>query len=91
MKMKKYKNVVGDVQKMGYGLVLELKRAGFWVGTMLDKPQAVDVALKNHMVDAMMDRRRVECMVIVSGICFEGGEVAMFEDGCCGGYECWGL
>jgi hypothetical protein len=87
MKMKKYKNVVGDVPKMGYGLVLELKRAGFWVGTMLDKPQAVDVELKNHMVDVIMDRRRVECMVIVSGICFEGGEVAMFEDGCCGGYE----
>ena len=42
-----------------------LKRTGFWVRTVSNKPQAADVALKNHMVD-MMDRRRVECMVLVS-------------------------
>lgn len=67
MKMQKYKNAVRDVlnPKVGYGLADELKRAGFLVRTVSDKPQAVDVALKNHMVD-MMDRRRVECMVLVS-------------------------
>ena len=32
---------------------------------MSDKPQAADFALKNHMVD-VMDRRRVECMKLVS-------------------------
>ncbi len=67
MKMEKYKNAARDVltPKVGYGLADELKRAGFWVRTVSDKPQAADVALKNHMVD-MMDRRRVECMVLVS-------------------------
>jgi uncharacterized LabA/DUF88 family protein len=67
MKMQKYKNAVRDVLnlKVGYGLADELKRAGFLVRTVSDKSQAVDVALKNHMVD-MMDRRRVECMVLVS-------------------------
>ncbi|KAK7857396.1 uncharacterized protein LOC111999451 [Quercus suber] len=67
MKMEKYKNVVRDVLtlKVGYGLADELKRAGFWVFTVSNKPQAADVALKNHMVD-MMDRRRVECMMLVS-------------------------
>jgi len=65
--MQKYKNAVRDVLnlKVGYGLADELKRAGFLVRTVSDKSQAVDVALKNHMVD-MMDRRRVECMVLVS-------------------------
>ena len=32
---------------------------------MSDKPQAADFALKNHMVD-VMDRRRVECIKLVS-------------------------
>jgi len=53
MKMQKYKNAVRDVLnlKVGYGLADELKRAGFLVRTVSDKSQAVDVALKNHMVD----------------------------------------
>lgn len=67
MKMEKYKKAARDIlnPKVGYGLADELKRAGFWVRTVLDKPQAADVALKNHMVD-MMDRRRVQCIVLVS-------------------------
>ncbi|KAE8056001.1 hypothetical protein FH972_012804 [Carpinus fangiana] len=67
MKMQKYKNAVRDVlnTKVGFGLADELKRAGFLVWSVSDKPQAVDGALKNHMVD-MMDRRRAECMVFVS-------------------------
>ncbi|KAL6979690.1 hypothetical protein U1Q18_021347 [Sarracenia purpurea var. burkii] len=67
MKMEKYKNAVRDVltPKVGYGLADELKRAGFWVRTVSDKPQAADIALRNHMVD-IMDRRRVECLVLVS-------------------------
>ncbi|CAK9173155.1 unnamed protein product [Ilex paraguariensis] len=67
MKMEKYRNASRDVltPKVGYGLADELKRAGFWVRTVLDKPQAADVALMNHMVD-MMDKRSVECLVLVS-------------------------
>ncbi|XP_027336849.1 uncharacterized protein LOC113850486 [Abrus precatorius] len=67
MKMEKYKKAASAVltPKVGYGLADELKRAGFWVQTVLDKPQAADLALKSHMVD-IMDHRRVECVVLVS-------------------------
>ncbi|KAF5728761.1 hypothetical protein HS088_TW21G00913 [Tripterygium wilfordii] len=67
MKMNKYKNASRDVltPKVGYGLADELKRAGFWVRTESDKPQAADVALRDHMVE-MMDRRKVECLMLVS-------------------------
>ncbi|KAJ4712858.1 Zinc finger family protein [Melia azedarach] len=67
VKMEKYKRAARDVvtPKVGYGLADELKRAGFWVRTVSDKPQAADVALRDHMVD-MMDKRRVECLVLVS-------------------------
>ncbi|KAL9171489.1 hypothetical protein ABFS82_04G212000 [Erythranthe guttata] len=67
MKMDKYKYAAKDIliPKVGYGLADELKRAGFWVRMVPDKPQAADVALRNQMVD-MMDRRTVECLVLVS-------------------------
>ncbi|GMI76356.1 hypothetical protein like AT4G12240 [Hibiscus trionum] len=67
MKMEKYKNAARDVltPKVGYGLADELKRAGFWVGTVSNRPQAADVALRDHMVD-VMDRRKAECLVLVS-------------------------
>ncbi|XVF52694.1 hypothetical protein PTKIN_Ptkin05aG0039100 [Pterospermum kingtungense] len=67
MKMEKYKNAAGDVltPKVGYGLADELKRAGFWVGTVSNRPQAADVALRDHIVD-VMDKRKAECLVLVS-------------------------
>ncbi|KAH7549555.1 hypothetical protein ACOSP7_025599 [Xanthoceras sorbifolium] len=67
MKMEKYKRAARDVltPKVGYGLADELKRAGFFVKTVSDKPQAADIALRDHMVD-MMDKRRVDCLVLVS-------------------------
>lgn len=67
MKMEKYRNAARDIltPKVGYGLMDELKRAGVWVGKVSDKPQAADSALRNHMVD-IMDRRMVECIVLVS-------------------------
>ncbi|KAG9133295.1 hypothetical protein Leryth_018617 [Lithospermum erythrorhizon] len=67
MKMEKYKNAARDIltPKVGYGLADELKRAGFWVRAVSNKPQAADVALRNHIVD-MMDHRRVGCVVLVS-------------------------
>ncbi|CAA2959297.1 LOW QUALITY PROTEIN: uncharacterized protein LOC111403527 [Olea europaea subsp. europaea] len=51
--------------KVGYGLMDELKPAGFWVGEVSDKPPAADSALRNHMVD-IMDRRMVERIVLVT-------------------------
>ncbi|XP_068661488.1 uncharacterized protein [Aristolochia californica] len=67
MKMHKYKNSARDLltPKVGYGLGDELKRAGFLVRVVPDKPQAADAALRNHVVE-MMDRRLVGCVVIVT-------------------------
>ncbi|XP_027081783.2 uncharacterized protein [Coffea arabica] len=67
MKMDKYRNAAREIltPKVGYGLADELKRAGFWVRAVLDKPQAADVALRNHIVD-MMDKRLIDCVVLVS-------------------------
>ncbi|XP_057978098.1 uncharacterized protein LOC131164706 [Malania oleifera] len=67
MKMEKYKRAARDVftPKVGYGLADELTRAGFWVKSVSDKPQAADNALRSHMVD-MMDKRLIECLVLVS-------------------------
>lgn len=67
MKMDKYKGAVRDVltPKVGYGLADDLKRAGFWVRTVSDKPQAADIALRNHLVD-VMDKRMVDYVVLVS-------------------------
>ncbi|XP_076908665.1 uncharacterized protein LOC143565645 [Bidens hawaiensis] len=67
MKMEKYNNAARDIltPKVGYGLGDELKRAGYWVSVVSNKPQAANVALRNHMVD-MMDRRQMECLILVS-------------------------
>ncbi|KAL9246795.1 hypothetical protein vseg_020288 [Gypsophila vaccaria] len=67
VKMEKYKNAARDVltPRVGYGLADELRRAGFWVGTVSDKPQAADVALRGRIVD-LMDRGEVHCVVLVS-------------------------
>ncbi|GJZ27640.1 putative zinc finger, C2H2-like, PIN domain-like protein [Tanacetum coccineum] len=67
MKMEKYSNSARDIltPKVGYGLGDELKRAGYWVSTVSNKPQAADVALRNHIVD-MMDKRQMDCLILVS-------------------------
>lgn len=67
MKMEKYNNAARDIliPKVGCGLGDELKRAGYWVGVVSNKPQAADVALRDHLVD-MIDRRQMECMILVS-------------------------
>ncbi|BBG96716.1 zinc finger C2H2 type family protein [Prunus dulcis] len=67
MKMEKYKNAARDVltPKAGRDLADEVKRAGFWVRSVVDKPQRVDAALRNHIVD-MMDYRRAECLIWIS-------------------------
>lgn len=66
MEMEKYKRAARTIltPKVGYGWADELKRAGFWIKTVLDKPQAVDILLRNHTVD-MMDKRRIECLAVV--------------------------
>ncbi|PIA38183.1 hypothetical protein AQUCO_02800086v1 [Aquilegia coerulea] len=67
MKMEKYKNAARNVllPKVGYGLADELKRAGFWVNLVSDKPQAADTALRNRMIE-LMDKKQAECLVLVT-------------------------
>lgn len=67
MKIEKYKRAAREIltPKEGYGLAEELKRAGFWVRMVSDKPEAADKALKEHMIE-VMDKREVECVVLVS-------------------------
>ncbi|KAK6162263.1 hypothetical protein DH2020_002104 [Rehmannia glutinosa] len=43
--------------KIGYGLAHELRRAGVYVKTVQDKPQAADWALKRQMLHSMSRRR----------------------------------
>ena len=53
IKMEKYKMAASAIltPKVGYGFADELKTAWFWVRKVLDKPQDVDVYLRNYMVD----------------------------------------
>ncbi|EYU25455.1 hypothetical protein MIMGU_mgv1a023507mg, partial [Erythranthe guttata] len=50
--------------KTGYGLAQELRRAGVYVKTVQDKPQAADWALKKQMLHSM--NRGVDWIVLVS-------------------------
>ncbi|GAB2229298.1 hypothetical protein Droror1_Dr00023436 [Drosera rotundifolia] len=67
MKIEKYRNAVRDVvtPKVGYGLTDELKRVWVWVRMVSNKPQATVLALRSHIMN-MIDRRSVECIVLVS-------------------------
>ncbi|XLU44611.1 hypothetical protein S245_039425 [Arachis hypogaea] len=60
MKMEKYKKAARDIltPRVGYGLADELKRAGFWVQSVLDKPQ---LRIMHWKVTWW-----VECIVVVS-------------------------
>lgn len=50
--------------KVGYGLAGELRRAGVFVKTVEDKPQAADWALKRQMMHSMS--RGIDWLVLVS-------------------------
>ncbi|XP_047328087.1 glutamic acid-rich protein [Impatiens glandulifera] len=50
--------------KVGYGLEAELRRAGVYVKTVEDKPQAADWALKRQMIHSMS--RGIDWMFLVS-------------------------
>ncbi|KAK7321676.1 hypothetical protein VNO77_32540 [Canavalia gladiata] len=50
--------------KVGYGLASELRRAGVFVKTVEDKPQAADWALKRQMVHSMS--RGIDWLFLVS-------------------------
>ncbi|XP_057717910.1 uncharacterized protein LOC130932578 [Arachis stenosperma] len=50
--------------KIGYGLASELRRAGVYVKTVEDKPQAADWALKRQMQHSMT--RGIDWLVLVS-------------------------
>ncbi|KAL6539219.1 hypothetical protein OROGR_011868 [Orobanche gracilis] len=62
----KYKEAAHSLltPKIGYGLGQELRRAGVYVKTVRDKPQAADCALKRQMVHSMS--RGVDWIVLVS-------------------------
>lgn len=51
----KYEDTARDLitPKTGYGLAKELRRAGIYVRTVEDKPQAADAALKRQMLHSM--------------------------------------
>ena len=62
----KYNEAARDLvtPKVGYGLASELRRAGVFVKTVEDKPQAADWALKKQMQHSM--RRGVDWLFLVS-------------------------
>lgn len=50
--------------KTGYGLASELRRAGVFVKTVEDKPQAADAAVKRQMQHSLS--RGIDCLLLVS-------------------------
>lgn len=52
------------VPKLGYGLAPELRRAGVYVRTVEDRPQAADAALIKHM--SVYINRGLETLILVS-------------------------
>ncbi|KAL2651719.1 hypothetical protein R1flu_019847 [Riccia fluitans] len=65
-KMYKYKEAAKSLilPKVGYGLMQELRSAGLYVRTVEDKPQAADIALKEHMTKSM--KKGVRCICLIS-------------------------
>lgn len=65
-KDEKYKNAAQNLlfPKVGYGLASELRRAGVYVKTVEDKPQAADAALKSQIQHSMT--RGIDCLCIIS-------------------------
>ncbi|GLJ55649.1 hypothetical protein SUGI_1195200 [Cryptomeria japonica] len=65
-KEEKYRAAAKEVllPEQGYGLAGELKKAGFCVRTVRDKPQAADIALENDMMEAIEDE--IQCLCLVS-------------------------
>lgn len=62
----KYNDVARGIvtPKVGYGLAAELRRAGVFVKTVEDKPQAADWALKKQMMHSMS--RGIDWLFLVS-------------------------
>ncbi|CAM6089562.1 unnamed protein product [Calypogeia fissa] len=65
-RMAKYKEAARGIvhPKVGYGLMQDIRRAGVFVRTVKDEPQAADIALKEHMVRSI--KRGVHCICLVS-------------------------
>ncbi|CAN6459714.1 unnamed protein product [Victoria cruziana] len=63
---RKYEEAAREIltPKVGYGLAGELRRAGVFVKTVEDKPQAADWALKRQMQHVM--NRGIDCLLLVS-------------------------
>ncbi|XP_058725016.1 uncharacterized protein LOC131596395 [Vicia villosa] len=62
----KYNDAVREIvtPRVGYGLAAELRRAGVFVKTVEDKPQAADWALKKQMMHSMS--RGIDWLFLVS-------------------------
>ncbi|GAY68303.1 hypothetical protein CUMW_263080 [Citrus unshiu] len=69
MELEKYKRAARTIltPKVGYGLADELKRVGFWVRTVLDKPQAADRIADTcfSWSDILMGKARKEAISVV--------------------------
>eukprot|EP01018_Ginkgo_biloba_P022906 Gb_32843 [translate_table: standard] len=65
-KDEKYKNAAQNLlfPKVGYGLASQLRRAGVYVKTVEDKPQAADAALKRQIQHSMT--RGINCICLIS-------------------------
>ncbi|CAH9112671.1 unnamed protein product [Cuscuta europaea] len=66
-KMQKYKNACRGIltQKVGYSLADEVRRAGFWVKCISNKPDTSDISLRDQLVN-MMNKQMVDCVLLIS-------------------------
>jgi hypothetical protein len=65
-KLAKYKDAARSIiyPKVGYGLMQDIRRAGVYVRTVKDEPQAADIALKEHIMRSI--KKGVNCICLVS-------------------------
>lgn len=65
-KTERYNEAAGPIlpPKVGYGLESDLRRAGVYVRTVEDKPQAADLALKKQIASSVS--KGINCICLVS-------------------------
>lgn len=79
-KMHKYRTAArGLFGRPGVGVGDEIRRAGFVVRVVADKPEAVDSALRREVV-GLVERRAVGCVVLVSDDLEFAGVVGMARE-----------
>lgn len=81
-KMHKYRTAARDLlgrPAVGCGVGDEIRRAGFLVRVVADKPEAADAALRREVV-GLVERRAVGCVVLVSDDLGFAGVVGMARE-----------